>query len=482
MANILIVEDEHIVAWDIKETLEKLGHTAIDRVVSGTEALQSALNTDPDLVLMDIHLVGELDGIAAGDEIYHQLDIPVIYLTAHADELTLKRATRTNPFGYIVKPFQSQSLQTTIQIALQRHQLERSAKTAQVYLLNTLDSIGGGIIITDRQGIITLLNPIAQSLTGWQERAAIGLEISQVFHLIWESDSTQIENPSLRAMRLKQTVKSPEKCWLVGKNGEEIPIYDTASPIVDREGEIVGSIVMFQDNTDRVLAMSDVWERRNQELEDFQLKFISQLQQETAEHQQAIACIKVLNLVLQQVSTATSENEILSQTLHALGDTIEADYCWVAIHDRQNATANVICEYGSAGRLDLASALGKQIDLQSYHQFYQHLCLQLNWIDPPPEIVPSVYQNLLHPAAQMLICPIVTTPELGNSKKPKRQAMRATAVKKDDREWTIGEVGILCTGKPNWTPSQAILITKIFSYAVKLFRQNNPKSTDVDRG
>jgi PAS domain S-box-containing protein len=482
VANILIVEDEHIVAWDIKETLEKLGHTAIDRVVSGTEAIQSALTTDPDLVLMDIRLAGELDGIAAGDEIYQQLDIPVIYLTAHADELTLKRATRTSPFGYIVKPFQAQSLQTTIQIALQRHRMERAAKTAQAYLLNTLDSIGGGVIITDRQGLITLMNPLAQSLTGWEERAAIGLEISQIFQLIWDSDSTPIENPSLRAMRLKQTVKSPEKCWLVAKNGDEIPIYDTASPITDLEGEIVGSIVMFQDNTDRVLAMSDVWERRNQELEDFQIKFISHLQQETAEHQQAIACIKVLNLVLQQVSTATSEYELLTQTLQALGDTIEADYCWIAIHDRQNATANVICEYASEGQLDPVSAIGNQIDLQSYHEFYQHLCLQLNWIDPPPEIVPSVYQNLFHPSAQMLICPLVAAQEPGNSAKPKLRVVRSPLTQHHERDWTIGEVGVLCTGKPNWTPSQAILITQIFSYAVKLFRQTNLKSTDVDRG
>ena len=169
MAKISIVEDEHIVAWDIKETLEKLGHTVVDRVVSGAEAIRSAQINQPDLVLMDIRLEGEMDGITAGSEIYHQLNIPIVYLTAHADAQTLNRATLTNPFGYIVKPFQAQSLQSTIQIALNRHQLEEATKIATEYLVNTFNSIGGGIIVTDRHGLVTLMNPIAELLTGWQE-------------------------------------------------------------------------------------------------------------------------------------------------------------------------------------------------------------------------------------------------------------------------------------------------------------------------
>ena len=184
MAKILIVEDEVIVAWDIKETLEKLGHTVIDPVVSGAEALGSAVNDSPDLVLMDIRLEGDIDGITAGDEIYQQLKIPIVYLTAHADEFTLARATRTNPFGYIIKPFQSQSLQSTIEVALQRHQVEVAAQNTQACLTNTLNSIGCGIITTDRQGLVTQINPVATALTGYNETAALGQYIGQVFRLI----------------------------------------------------------------------------------------------------------------------------------------------------------------------------------------------------------------------------------------------------------------------------------------------------------
>jgi PAS domain S-box-containing protein len=460
VANILIVEDEHIVAWDIKETLEKLGHTVIDRVVSGAEAIQSAEIEDPDLVLMDIRLEGEIDGIAAGNEIYHQLDIPVVYLTAHADELTLKRATSTNPFGYIVKPFHARSLQSTIQIALQRHELEAATKLAHADLANTLASIGAGIIVTDRQGLVTRMNPIAASLTGWQERVAIGLEIGQVFRLIWESDGMAIENPSLRAMRLNEPIKSPEKCWLVAKDGFELPIYDTATPIANSAGEIVGSIVIFYDNTERILAQMELWEQHNQKLAEFQLKFISHLQQETAEHQQASSCIQVLSQVLNQVRIATNEHEILSFALQALGATLDLDYGWIALHDRQTATARVICDYAIAGRLNLVSAINQQIDLQLYPQFYQQLCQPASWIDPPAAIVPSGYLNLLTPGAKLLICPLVIPAEHNAQ----------------DREWTIGEIGIVSTGKPAWTPAQATLIQQIFRSAIELFRQTQLKS------
>jgi CheY-like chemotaxis protein len=246
MAKISIVEDEHIVAWDIKETLEKLGHTVVDRVVSGEDAIRSAQINQPDLVLMDIRLEGEMDGITAGSEIYHQLNIPVVYLTAHADAQTLNRATLTNPFGYIVKPFQAQSLQSTIQIALNRHQLEAAAYIATEYLVNTFNSIGGGIIVTDRDGLVTLMNPIAELLTGWQEAVAVGLEISQVFRLVWETDGIAIENPSQRAMRLKQHVQSPLGCCLISDDCK-LPISDIAAPIFDRDGEMIGSVLVFHE-------------------------------------------------------------------------------------------------------------------------------------------------------------------------------------------------------------------------------------------
>lgn len=466
MAKILVVEDENIVAWDIKETLEKLGHTVVDLVVSGAEAIGASVIGNPDLVLMDIRLEGEMDGIAAGDEIYHQLKIPVVYLTAHADEFTLERAIKTAPFGYIIKPFQSQSLQSTIKVALERHHLEVSADMTQAYLDNTLNinSIGSGAIATDRQGLVTFMNPIAENLTGWHSSEAIGIEIDRVFRLIWETDGIRIENPSARAMRLKEPIKSPDRCWLVSRTGVEIPISDIATPIVKPDGEIVGSIVVFQDNTERLSAQMDLWER-NQDLEFFQLKLISQLEVKNAEYQQAIACIEVLDLILKQVFTAQSELDLLQIAIQQLGMAIDADYCWVTLHNPQTDTAKIVCEYiNQEHQIYPTSKIGSEIDVRLYPEFYNHLCENQSWIDPHLEIIPSLYLKLLTPAAQILICPI--TVDLQAAKYRSEQ----------HSDWTIGEVGILTTGKPPWTTFHASPIAQILSYAVKLFRQTRSKS------
>jgi diguanylate cyclase (GGDEF)-like protein len=121
---ILVVEDESIIAEDIADSLTALGYQVTGIVYSGEEALQSAAEVRPDLVLMDVNLQGKIDGIAAAEQMRSRFQIPVIYLTAYADENTLRRVNATKPFGCIVKPFEEKNLHATIQIALYRHQFD----------------------------------------------------------------------------------------------------------------------------------------------------------------------------------------------------------------------------------------------------------------------------------------------------------------------------------------------------------------------
>ena len=132
MANekILIVEDERIVAKDIEKSLKKLGYVVLASVASGEEAIQKVTERQPDLVLMDVQLKGQMDGIEAAEQIYTSFGIPVIYLTAYADENTLQRAKITEPFGYIIKPFDERDLQTAIEIALRRRLAEAAIRVA----------------------------------------------------------------------------------------------------------------------------------------------------------------------------------------------------------------------------------------------------------------------------------------------------------------------------------------------------------------
>ncbi|NEP08854.1 MAG: diguanylate cyclase [Symploca sp. SIO2C1] len=249
MAKILIVENEMIVAWHIQEALEKLGHNIIASVTSGMEAIQVPAAIKPDLVLMDIQLEDNFDGIAAAREIRDRYDIPVIYLTAHSDEDTLKRALNTNPFGYLIKPFQEKQLHTTIAIALRQHHIEKCLEETKQQLVNTLTSIRDPIIATDYRGYITFINLAAASLTGWRQKKAIGKNISQVLTLINPETHEEIENPLVEGMPRGRDVKFPNSCLLLTKNGQKIPINETAALIRNSNGEIVGSIIVFQNIT-----------------------------------------------------------------------------------------------------------------------------------------------------------------------------------------------------------------------------------------
>ena len=143
---ILVVEDETIVAMDIRQRLESMGYVVTSTVTNGSAAIEQVSLNRPDLVLMDIQIKGQMDGIETAAKIQDLFIIPIVFLTANSDEKTLNRATRTAPFGYLLKPFEDKELKTTIEISLYRHQLEQILKNNQKRLFTTLSSIGDGII------------------------------------------------------------------------------------------------------------------------------------------------------------------------------------------------------------------------------------------------------------------------------------------------------------------------------------------------
>jgi signal transduction histidine kinase len=143
-AKILVVEDDGIIAMTLRNRLLGLGYDVPPTVFSGEEAVVKATELAPDLVLMDIHLSGEMDGIEAADQIRTQYDIPVIFVTAYADEATLERAKVTEPYGYILKPYQEREVHTAIEIVLYKHQAEKRLREAEVQLRQAekLEAVG----------------------------------------------------------------------------------------------------------------------------------------------------------------------------------------------------------------------------------------------------------------------------------------------------------------------------------------------------
>ncbi|WP_320171717.1 HD domain-containing phosphohydrolase [Maridesulfovibrio sp.] len=158
---ILIVEDESIVALDIRGRLNHLGYTVTGVAPSGEVATVMAAEQTPDLILMDIMLEGDMDGIDTAEIIKAELSIPVIYLTAYADNETLTRAKITEPFGYIIKPFEDRELNLTIEMALYKYKTESTLNENRRWLTTTFNSIGDAVITTDHHGCIKSVNKSA---------------------------------------------------------------------------------------------------------------------------------------------------------------------------------------------------------------------------------------------------------------------------------------------------------------------------------
>jgi PAS domain S-box-containing protein len=255
---ILIVEDEGIIAKDIQSTLNRSGYSVIGIASSGEEAIKKAMEIHPDLVLMDIVLEGAMDGVEAAEHIRDHFDIPVVYLTAYSDDTTLQRAKITEPFGYILKPFQEKELYTTIEMALYKHTMQRKLKESEQWLATTLKSIGDAVIATDTGKLITFMNPVAEALTGWKQEEAIGKPLKDVFKIINEKTGKQADDPVAKVLREGVIVGLANHTVLVAKDGTKRSVDDSGAPIRDDKGKIIGVVLVFRDITERKIAVEQL--------------------------------------------------------------------------------------------------------------------------------------------------------------------------------------------------------------------------------
>lgn len=247
-ARLVVVEDEVIIARDIQRTLIRLGYEVLALSMTGEDALQKVAETHPDIVLMDIRLSGGMDGIATAEVIRMQNKLPVVYLTAHSDEATLRRAQVTEPYGYVLKPFEERELVIAIDIALYRHTVEMQLRQMERWLATTLDSIGDAVIATDAAGSITYMNRVAEALTGWLLPDAVGRPLEKVFQLIHsEPPHAPIESLVARVLREGMIIELNPNTLLLTRLGETIPVDDSAAPIRDETEQVLGVVIICRD-------------------------------------------------------------------------------------------------------------------------------------------------------------------------------------------------------------------------------------------
>ncbi|EWY39562.1 histidine kinase [Skermanella stibiiresistens SB22] len=248
---VLIVEDDRIVARDIQQQLTRIGHGVVGTTATGEQALALTLELRPDLVLMDIRLEGDMDGIDAAQRIRERCQIPVIFLTAYADDETVERASRTEPFGYLLKPFEDSQLRTVIEMAMAKHLAERKLRESERRFVATLSSIGDAVIATDDQARVTFMNPVAEALTGWPQADALGQPLPLVFRIVNEDTRETVEDPAAKVLRMGTIVGLANHTLLLSRDGRELAIDDSGSPIVDDHGAIIGTVLVFRDLTER---------------------------------------------------------------------------------------------------------------------------------------------------------------------------------------------------------------------------------------
>jgi len=251
MANekILVVEDEENLAQYIKFTLNNLGYDISAVASSGEEAIQKASETQPDLVLMDIVLEGDMDGIEAAQQIRRLFDIPVIYLTGYTDSKTFKRAKITEPFGYLLKPFQKRELHTVIEMAIYKHRMERRLKESEIWFATTLKSVGDAVITTDAKGCVTLMNALAEKLTGWKQEEAFGKDLSEVLNIIDQETHAPMESPVTRLIREGVGAVTVNHSMVITGEGKEIPIDYSVTSIKNEKGDVTGVVLVLREIT-----------------------------------------------------------------------------------------------------------------------------------------------------------------------------------------------------------------------------------------
>ena len=253
-SRILVVEDEILVREDIEDCLEALGHEVVAVASTGAEALRKIPAARPDLVLMDIRLKGDMDGVETARQIRTNFRLPVIFLTAHADDATLQRAKAADPLGYIVKPFAETTVNAVIQTALHKNELDRRLRESEKWLTTTLGSIGDAILATDSSGRITFVNRVAEDLTGWSAEEAMGKDVDMVFQLRDGRTREPVPGPVATILRDGKGMELAADTILVCRDGSERQIADSACPIKDKAGPVIGAVLVFRDTSERLRA------------------------------------------------------------------------------------------------------------------------------------------------------------------------------------------------------------------------------------
>lgn len=242
---ILIVEDESLVALNIRHTLENRGYTVPPVASSGKDALDKIKQHNPDLVLMDIVLRGEMDGIEVAEQIRSSHDIPIVYLTAYSDDTTTHRAKLTHPFGYLLKPFSDTELHSTVEMALSKHEMEKNLKKSEEKYRALTENVLDGIYIISPSGF-KYVNPAFETLIGYSKEEICDGSFD-FYTLIHPHDRELVRE---REIKRKKGIElgSRTKFRVITKDGSICHVEANTVPFPGEKGTVLGVLREITDH------------------------------------------------------------------------------------------------------------------------------------------------------------------------------------------------------------------------------------------
>jgi PAS domain S-box-containing protein len=255
---VLVVEDEPLVATILADQLVHTGCSVIGTADDGMAAIDIATKLRPDLILMDVHLKGDMDGIEAAERIHERLAVPVVYLTGDSDDPTLQRARAASAYGYVLKPFYFQSLLVAIEVAVHRFRTEQRLEENHLTYAAILGSISDAVITTDVGGLVRFMNAVAERLTGWRLEDAQGQAAATVLQIVNPAGEARREHLVSRVLASRIPVTLGHKELVVGRTSTRVPVDGSAAPVLDNLGRLVGTTVTLRDVTDVRKAQADL--------------------------------------------------------------------------------------------------------------------------------------------------------------------------------------------------------------------------------
>lgn len=241
----MVVEDEGIVGLQIKKALEARGYSVPVVAMSGEEALRKIAQTEIDLMVLDIRLKGALSGIEVARRVRATLKIPVIYLTAHSDEETLREARGTEPCGYLVKPFDERALEAIIQICLYKSERARQDRERERWKAAILDSMTDAILLCDDKGLLTFVNAAAEKLLGARFSELLNCRPGDAVELLDARTREPVPFPVTEPLA-EGRPSEKRRCVVVTPEGTEVRVELSASPLLSSEGTVFGILYVLR--------------------------------------------------------------------------------------------------------------------------------------------------------------------------------------------------------------------------------------------